>query len=129
MRAFLLIALIALAALSQFGGGGGVLPIVPSGPKTAIIVYETEDTSVDLASLFTSLRHGPIAERIAKDGHQLLIMDKDTKDERKQPLPLLARFAPYSTIPELIIADKAGQTLVKRYPLPASPNAVAELIK
>ena len=92
MRAFLLIALIALAALSQFGGGGGVLPIVPSGPKTAIIVYETEDTSVDLASLFTSLRHGPIAERIAKDGHQLLILDKDTKDERKQPLPLLILF-------------------------------------
>jgi hypothetical protein len=125
----LLILVLLVAALSQLGGdGGGVLP-GPNGPKTLLIVYEGGDATAPLGEQFVTLRHGPIADQLAKDGHRLLILDKDTKDERKQPLPLLAKFAPYATIPELVVTDLAGDRLIKRMPLPKTAAEVVEAAK
>jgi len=126
-RALLIIAVLIFAAIAS-QGGGGIVPIGPSGPKTIMIVYETADQTFDMAGMIVSLRHGENAKTLSDAGHSLLVLDKDTKDENKQPHPLLARFAPY-TPPELVIADKSATKLISRRPLPKSAAELLEAVR
>lgn len=126
-RVLVIIAVVVLIAIAQ-GGGGGIVPIGPSGPRTIMIVYETADQTFDMAGIIVSLRHGDNAKTLADAGHSLLVLDKDTKDENKQPHPLLTRFAPY-TPPELVIADKAATKLISRRPLPKTAAEVLEAVR
>lgn len=121
-RVILIFGLLLAALLSQ---GGGVSPLGPSGPRTIVIVYETADQTFDLAGTIVSLRHGDLAKQLADAGHTLMVLDQHTKDENKQPHPLLTRFAPY-TPPELIIADKTATRLISRRPLPKTAVEIVE---
>lgn len=122
------LAIIAAGAWLLWSGGNWSIPgFVPAGPKTVLIVRETEDTTPEQAIVATGLRAGAHADYLKSKGHSLLILDDDAVNEAGQPLPLLAKFKPYS-VPELLIVSPPDR-LIHREPLPASADAVMAAIK
>lgn len=87
------------------------------GKKNILILYETGSTSVALGALMVRLRDdSTVKSYLTSKGHQLMILDKDTKDENNQPSPLVKkqldqvkqRFPDKASLDPLIIISNAA---------------------
>lgn len=80
----------------QPGPGPGPNPVPPIpviGKKNILILYETDSTSVGLGALMVRLRDDQtVKSYLTSKGHQLMILDKDMKDENNQPSPLVKKY-------------------------------------
>jgi len=111
-RALLIIAVLIFAAIvSQ--GGGGIVPVGPSGPKTVAIVYESSKATPELAAVATLLRNGDAAQKIKQSGSDVFVIDKDLQNEKGELIPLL-KLAGTIAVPELIVADKPVTKILSR---------------
>ena len=110
------IALVALLLLRY--GGGVVAPVVPDGPLHAVVVYETLDTSPELARMLTALRTPPESDKIKAAGHRLDALDDEHPTVKSEWLLGV-------TPPALVILNSAGG-LVKASPLPTTVDGVLE---
>lgn len=105
---------------------------VTSGKKTAVILRETADQTPEMARMVVSLRTGPTQSYLSSKGHQLLILDKDSKDENGQVPATLARVQQATAgkpLPQLVILDQATGAVQSVEPLGSNPDFVVELIK
>lgn len=100
---------------------GCASPFAPAGPRTLLIVHEQESDTPAWGAFVKDIRAGESGKYIAEKKHHALILDKDSKDGNGQPLPLLAKYAPYD-VPELLILSPAGSAL-HREKLPVEPKA------
>jgi len=123
-KAILIIGIVLLFAFSQDGGN----VVVPSGKQTIMVVHESESSTPWLGNLAVALNSGEAAKYIADGGHKYLFLDKDTVGYDDKPLPILERFKPYA-VPELIIANETGESLILRKPCPQTAAEVIALSK
>lgn len=99
-------------------------PINPPGPivvvpvtteqRIALILHETHDQTPEFARLKIDLQSGEAASYFLAHHHSAFVLDIDSKDENKQPLPVIARLKPTigdKALPVLIVAsrDKSGK--------------------
>lgn len=106
--------LIALTAFSLVKGGG-VLPGVVPGPRTATIYYESALKTPEFNRLTVALRDGEQAEKLKPTPLEIL-------DVSQSPQPDAAL-----SLPSLYV--KAGDSVVYKGPCPATAPAVVEVIK
>jgi hypothetical protein len=123
-KGIIIIGLVLLFAFAQ--GGGGV--VVPSGKQTIMVVHESGSDTPWIGNLAVSLNSGDAAKYIADGGHKYLFLDKDTVGYDDKPLPILERFKPYA-VPELIIANETGESLILRKPCPQTAAEIIALSK
>lgn len=107
--------LIAVAVFSLAKGGGGVLPSIVPGPRTATIFYESEAKTPEFNRLTIALRDGELAEKLKPT--PLAILDVT---QSPQPDPTLA-------LPSLYV--RAGDSVVYKGACPTTAPAVVEVIK
>lgn len=120
--------LLVIGGLWIWWAGGITVPgIVSGGPRTVLIVHESNDQTPAFGEMVRDLRTGPHAAYLTSKSHKLLILDDETPGPDGQPSAILAPYRPYA-VPELIIAKPDG-ALIKRQPLPANAGAVIEAIK
>jgi hypothetical protein len=111
-RVILIFGLLLAALLSQ---GGGVSPLVPSGPRTIAIVYESGKSTPELAAVATLLRNGEAAEKIKQSGSDVFVIDKELQNEKGELVPIL-KLAGQVDVPEVIVADKPVTRILSRKP-------------
>lgn len=105
---------------------------VTNGRKTAVILRETADQTPEMARMVVALRTGPTQSYLSSKGHQLLILDKDSKDENGQTPETLAKVQQATAgkpLPQLVILDQATGAVQSVEPLGSNPDFVVELIK
>lgn len=66
--------------------------VTPSGPRQILLVYESSDTTPELARAITALRVGPAAEYLQSKGHTLDVLDVDAVDGQGNPSPRVAQW-------------------------------------
>lgn len=98
-----------------------------AGPRIIQVVHETAEGDPKLEIEFNALRNGQRAEYLASKKHVLDILDKDTTNEHGQPAKSVTRFAPYGTLPELVIATPDGK-VIYRGPFESADKTI-ELVK
>lgn len=104
-------------------------PVVPTvGPFQVSIIYETSETTPELARVFINLRTGSADAYLKANGHTLNILDDDLTDANGKPSVLVSRWAPLGKLPEMVIGTPAGK-VVWRGPVPATADGVIEAIK
>lgn len=102
-RGFLVGAAAALVVVGGFASLGGLPSIAwpdwsfpsivtPSGPRQILLVYESSDTTPELARAITALRVGPAAEYLQSKGHTLDVLDVDAVDGQGNPSPRVAQW-------------------------------------
>lgn len=105
---------------------------VTSGKKTAVILRETADQTPEMARMVVALRTGPTQSYLTSKGHQLLILDKDSKDENGQAPATLAKVQQAiagKPLPQLVILDQATGAVQYAEQLGSNPDTVVEIIK
>lgn len=90
-----------------------VVPVTTE-QRIALILHETHDQSPELNRLKIELQSGEAASYFLAHHHSAFVLDIDSKDENKQPLPVIARLKTKigdKPLPVLIVAakDKAGK--------------------
>ena len=103
-------------------------PPVPDGPLQVTILHESTATTPEMARTFTNLRTGTSQSYLKSKGHTLNILDDDLTDAAGKPSPLVTKWAPIGTLPELVIGTADGK-VIWRGPLPATADGVIEAIK
>lgn len=106
--------LIALAVFS-LAKGGGIVPSIVPGPRTAAIFYESTAKTPEFNRMTIALREGPQAEALKPT--PLSILDVT---QNPQPDPTLA-------LPSLYVM--AGESVVHKGACPTTAPAVVEAIK
>jgi hypothetical protein len=106
--------LIALAVFSLAKGGGGLPSIVP-GPRSAAIYYESADKTTEFNRLTIALRDGEQAEKLKPTPLDIL-------DVTQHPQP-----DPTTPLPSLYV--RAGETVLYKGACPTTAPAVVEVIK
>ena len=91
-----------------------VIVPVTTEQRIALILHETHDQSPELNRLKIELQSGEAASYFLAHHHSAFVLDFDSKDENKQPLPVIARLKPKigdKPLPVLIVAskDKSGK--------------------
>ncbi len=91
-----------------------VVPPVTTEQRIALILHETHDQTPELNRLKIELQSGEAAGYFLAHHHSAFVLDIDSKDENKQPLPVITRLKPKigdKPLPVLIVAskDKAGK--------------------
>jgi hypothetical protein len=105
---------------------GPVVPpvVVPTkGPRTAIIVRESNDDTTAFSEMIDAFRNGPNAEYLRAQGHSLFVLDDDDVDAAGKPLAVLEALKPFSGR-ELIIRDTKSGKVISRQPCPADANGL-----
>ena len=102
-------------AVFMLAKGGGVVPSIVPGPRTAVIYRESVDKTPEFNRLVIALRDGELAEKLKPT--QLDILDVTQHPQPDQSLPL----------PSLYVM--AGQTVVYKGACPSTAPAVVEVIK
>lgn len=118
------LALLLAALWNQLRDGA---PFAPSGPRLVAIVHESEAATPEVAELVARLRSGAAHEWLEQEGHRLLVVDKDARDETGDPPEWLARHAPYD-VPEVLVLDVAGERLLHRARAPPGAEDVLKLL-
>lgn len=110
---------------------------VLKGKRVILGVYETSNTTPGLSAFLVRLRDDPeVLKYLKANSHQLMLLDKNTRNELNQPSPLLKRYLeqaeaqfPRSTALDhlLIISNPqitTGSTVVHagELPVPTSPR-------
>lgn len=107
------------------------VPNVPSivtveGPRTVVVLHETEETTPELSQAFISLRTGENAGYMAAKKHKLLILDDDAKGVDGAPVPLIAKLATEGVgLPAAFILN--GDAVVAKKQL-AAPTAAVDVM-
>lgn len=105
---------------------------VTTGKKLAVILRESADQTPEMARMVVALRTGPTQQYVASKGHQLLILDKDSKDENGQPPATLAKAMQATQgkpLPQLVIIDQATGAVLSAEPLGSNADYVVEALK
>lgn len=126
-RVLLIIVVVLVIALAQGGGGGVVLPVTPS-ETTLAIIYESADTTPELANLLVMLRNGTAAETLKARKCELVAVDKDVTDHENKPLPVIT-LAGQITVPEMILYDRPATRVIKRAACGKTVDSVLEFAK
>lgn len=116
-----------LVAMFLWGGDDGKHPIAPS-ETTLAIIYESADTSPELANLLVSLRNGTAAETLKARKCELIAVDKDVTDHTNKPLKVI-ELAGQVTVPEMLLYDRPATKVIKRKPCAMTVDAVLEFAK
>lgn len=109
------LALIVLALVAfNVHVNGGLPGVAPSaGPRTVLIVYETEEVTPSFSRLLNGLRTGEHAKYLADHKHVLHEIDDDASSVEGGKSPLLEKYAESVKYPRsLIIADTATGKVV-----------------
>lgn len=86
--------------------------VVVDGPRTLVIVRESEDDNPLFGQMSVALRFGDKAKILAERGHRVIILDDDETDEDGQPVPLLKALVPLNPqLPALFILDENSRVL------------------
>ena len=90
----------------------GVVPPVPSGKRTVVLVHESADDDAAMGRLIVNIRDGEIAKYLKDGGHTCLILDDDLD------APILAGLKPFNELPALYILDSATNTITHKQTAP-----------
>lgn len=85
-----------------------VVPVT-TDQRIALILHETHEQTPEFARLKIDLQSGEAASYLLAHHHSAFVLDIDSKDENKQPLPVIARLKPTigtKSLPVLIVAAK-----------------------
>ncbi len=123
----LVIFLLIIAWLVLGDGGGVIGPVTPS-ETTLAIIYESSDTTPELANLLVMLRNGAAAETLKTRKCELVAVDKDVTDHTNKPLKVI-ELAGQVTVPEMILYDRPATKVIKRQPCATTVDAVLEFAK
>ena len=107
-------ALICVSLFLLAQGGGGLPSIVP-GPRTAVIYYESAAKTPEFNRMTIALRDGELVEKLKPT--PLAILDVTQNPQPDPALPL----------PSLYV--KAGESVVYKGACPTTAPAVVEVIK
>lgn len=99
-------------------------PTPQEGPRTVMLLYESEDSSPQLAALMVGLRNGTPAKYLADKKHRLLILDDDATDQLGRPIALVEKLlARGIELPALFICDSATGKCLKEMHIESGTTA------
>lgn len=95
-----------------------------------MVLNETGDKTPELSRLFVSLRGQAVEQYLQSKGHRLDILDDDQVTHEGNPDPLVVRLKGLGVaMPSLFVLDLATGEVIHQQALPATPEAVMEVLK
>lgn len=108
----------------------GPTPPVVEGKRRVVILHETSDNTPELSQLFVKLRRQDVEQYLQSKGHRLDILDDDQVTHEGTPDPLVVRLNGLGqALPALFILDLTSGEVIHKQALPATPEAVMEVLK
>jgi hypothetical protein len=107
----------------------GLVPGVgePPGPRTVVVLYETESVTPAFSQELVLLRTGANEAYRAEKGHKILSLDDDAKGPDGQPVPLVARLNTESVTPPAVYV-LAGDKILAKQTIKSEDGAAAEVM-
>jgi hypothetical protein len=102
-------------AVFMLAKGGGALPSIVPGPRTAVIYYESAAKTPEFNRMTIALRDGELVEKLKPTPLSVLDVTQNPQPDAALPLPSLY--------------VKAGESVVYKGSCPTTAPAVVEAIK
>lgn len=132
LRLSLTILVLAVAAMLLSSGGKGCsVPGIASGASLFIVLHDGKHDDRAFSDLATEIQDSghTVAKEIASAGWKAWVLDDESLDKDKQPLPLLVKLGVHGSITDgqrELLSIAPPDKLIAREPLP--PDATAESV-
>jgi hypothetical protein len=126
-RSIILLVVATLNLLWQQGWLGAVGVGEPSGPRTVVVLYETENVTPAFSQELVLLRTGANESYRAEKGHRILALDDDSKGPDGQPTPIVAKLNAENVAPPAVFV-LAGEKVLAKQTIRNQDGAAAEIM-